>query len=364
MRCFKVVSICLLLLVVTLGAGCAPPVKEKKRFFFPPPPATPRFEYIRFIQSDKDITEKEINWFEDAILGRELPKTLFTDPYDVTTDSRGRIIVSDLSAGQVTILDDANAQIRYFTDGKGNRASFVTPFALDADDLGNVAVTDITKHAVFLYGPDEAQFVRINLDKKSNPVGVAVDAINKRVFVVDSAQHKIHLYDFAGEHLGSWGRRGKGRGEFNFPLDVDLDKDGNVYVLDSLNFRVQVFSGDGEFKTLFGEQGTAPGSFMIPKGLAVSPSGLVFVTDGMAHRFVVFDTTGKYLLTVGGKGRYTNRQVLPGGFYMPRGIDADSGDGVWVIDSLNRTLHNFQYLNEAYLRGNPILPEQAVLPAK
>jgi sugar lactone lactonase YvrE len=345
-------------------SACAPPAVEKSRFFFPPPPAEPRFEYVRFVQSDHDITEKNINWVEDAVFGRAQPYPLYTSPYDVASDGHGRILVSDPGLGQVLILDEAKAEIRYLKETDGSSYRFVTPFALDADSAGFVAVSDITKKKVFLFGPDEKLKTTITLDKKVNPVGLVIDAARSRIFLVDTPQHKIHLYSFDGELLEYWGSRGKELGEFNYPVDADLDEEGNLYVLDAMNFRVQVFSADGEPKMTFGEQGTAAGSFRMPKGLAVSPSGLVFVTDALGHRFVVFSTSGEYLLTVGGKSRYTNRQVLPGGFYLPRGIDADSNDGVWVVDALNRTVHNFQYLNEDYLQKNPIQSGQSFLPAK
>ena len=105
---------------------------------------------------------------------------------------------------------------------------------------------------------------------------------------------------------------------------------------------------------IFGEQGTASGSFRMPKGIGVDASGHVYVSDALAHRFVVFDLEGEYLLTVGGKQRY-RKSVSPGGFYLPRGIDADDNDTVWVVDSLNRSLHRFQYLNEEFLEMHPVL---------
>lgn len=350
--------------VLTALSGCAPPPVEKARFFFPPPPAQPRLEYIKFVQSDHDVTVKKINWVEDAIFGRETPYPLFTDPYDVAADGLGRVLVSDLGSGDVLVLDDAEAKVRYLRDAKGDRSVFVTPFAVAFDSEGFAAVSDIFKKELIVYGPDEREQARVKLDKTVNPVGLAMDRDRMRIFLADSLQHKVHLYSYDGTYLESWGGRGKALGEFNYPVDVDLDRDGNLYVLDALNYRVQVFSADGQPRLAFGEQGMAAGSFMMPKGLAVSPAGLVMVTDGLAHRFVIFNTSGSYLLTVGGKGMYTNRQVLPGGFYLPRGIAADPHDGLWVVDSLNRTLHQFQYLSDEYLSQHPIQPGEAFRPGR
>jgi hypothetical protein len=53
---------------------------------------------------------------------------------------------------------------------------------------------------------------------------------------------------------------------------------------------------------------------------------------------------------------------VPGGFDMPKGVDADDTDAIWVIDALNRMVHRYQFLNEKYLREHPIRPEEIVLP--
>ena len=51
-----------------------------------------------------------------------------------------------------------------------------------------------------------------------------------------------------GEWLKSWGKRGKGPGEFNTPHSIAADAKGNIYVADRANRRIQVFDGDGNFQ--------------------------------------------------------------------------------------------------------------------
>ena len=72
--------------------------------------------------------------------------------------------------------------------------------------------------------------------------GMAVDPERQRIYLVDAPRSTLLVYSLDGKKQAEWGRRGSAVGEFNFPLDVALDPDGNVYVLDALNFRVQVFS--------------------------------------------------------------------------------------------------------------------------
>jgi hypothetical protein len=51
-----------------------------------------------------------------------------------------------------------------------------------------------------------------------------------------------------GEWLKSWGKRGKGPGDFNTPHSIAADAKGNIYVADRANRRIQVFDGDGSFQ--------------------------------------------------------------------------------------------------------------------
>jgi hypothetical protein len=89
----------------------------------------------------------------------------------------------------------------------------------------------------------------------------------------------------------------------------------------------------------------------------------VYVTDSRANRFVIFDLAGNFLLSIGAKHLVGEGFVAPGGFYLPQGVAADRSGGIWVVDSLNRMVHQFQYLDETYLREHPIDPAEIFLPA-
>ena len=200
------------------------------------------------------------------------------------------------------------------------------------------------------------------MDFAGRPTGIAVNAGAGRIYLADPGHHNLDILDLQGRLIKAVGKRGSGHGEFNFPTDLDLDAQGNVYVVDSMNARVQVFDGEGKFLRAFGERGTNPGSFMIPKGIAVSAFGQVYVTDSLAHMVNIYDLEGKYLLSIGGKSIAADGRVAPGGFYLPEGIDSDPKGGLWVVDSLNRMIHHFQYLTPGYLSAHPIEPGQAVVP--
>jgi hypothetical protein len=57
----------------------------------------------------------------------------------------------------------------------------------------------------------------------------------------DALAHTVGVYDLKGQSLTRFGSRGYGPGQFNYPNDVTLDKQGRIYVSDRENDQVQVW---------------------------------------------------------------------------------------------------------------------------
>ena len=66
----------------------------------------------------------------------------------------------------------------------------------------------------------------------------------------------------------SWGRKGTAPGEFNDPTGIAV-AGAEVFVSDSRNGRIQVFDLDGNFLRTFGRPGTAIGELGRPMNLTV-----------------------------------------------------------------------------------------------
>jgi tripartite motif-containing protein 71 len=90
--------------------------------------------------------------------------------------------------------------------------------------------------------------------------------------------------------MTKFGTIGSGDGQFNDATSVAVNPStGNVYVADSFNGRIQVFDSSGTFITRFGTPGSGDGQFDRPEGVAVNPStGNVYVADTSTHRVQVF----------------------------------------------------------------------------
>ena len=101
---------------------------------------------------------------------------------------------------------------------------------------------------------------------------------------------------FTPQYVLQWGQQGAGNGDFQGPSGVAIDPGtGNVYVTDTGNHRVQVFDGTGTFLFAWGSFGTDSSQFDRPYGIAID-RGAVFVVDANNQRVQRFTMAGNYVL--------------------------------------------------------------------
>jgi len=78
-------------------------------------------------------------------------------------------------------------------------------------------------------------------DMLSRPENFTVDQ-DENVYIADSQDQSIKLFDSNGKYIKSTGKRGSGPGEFNSIADLALLPDGRLIVLDSVARRINVFN--------------------------------------------------------------------------------------------------------------------------
>jgi DNA-binding beta-propeller fold protein YncE len=304
---------------------------------WPNPPEAPRVRYLGEHRGSVDFARKPSKWRRFLVGAESTAGVNLHKPYGVTTDTEGRVYVTDTGLGAVLVFDPEKRSVT--TLGKDGPVRLVTPIGLAVDEKGRLFVSDVDLDQVFCFDLGEQVVLALGRQEgMKNPTGIAIDKARHRLYVADSHQHKILIYSTDGQFLESWGSRGPEGMQFNFPTNVTVDDDGNVYVVDTGNFRVQVISPAGKLQSSFGEVGNAMGNFHRPKGIGVDSEGHIYVADAAFNNFQIFDPTGELLLYVGTTGRE------PGSFWLPAGVHIDEQDRIFVVDQINRRVQVFQYL--------------------
>jgi DNA-binding beta-propeller fold protein YncE len=197
--------------------------------------------------------------------------------------------------------------------------------------------TDSYLNKIFLIRVEKKECVVLNDSLKLNkPTGIAYAPLHNEVWVVETGEHRLVVLNEKGEVIKKIGSRGNGKGEFNFPTHIWIDKQGYIYVVDAMNFRVQVFNSEGAVISIFGSNGDATGYFASPKGIATDSYGHIYIADALFHVVQVFDINGRFLETFGSQGQDA------GQFWMPSGIYIDERDKIYVSDTYNSRIQIFQ----------------------
>ena len=262
--------------------------------------------------------------------------TQFNYPAGVAVSAKGdRIYVADTKNNRVQIFDGTTNPPNYI-------ATLGTEYNPDLD-TDNV-------------GPSNTQF--------QNTYGIAVSATDtdEKIYIVDCFNHRVQIFDVSDikniryiANLGTTGSAGTDDTHFNKPSGVAVSATGDrIYVADSGNNRIQIFNGNTleHIKTLgtgynpdldTGKVVLSNTQFSKPSGVAVSATGdRIYVADTNNHRVQIFDGESyNYIAGLGTNGAsgISNKQ-----FTFPHGIAVSAtGDRIYVADQFNQRVQIFNF---------------------
>ena len=273
----------------------------------------------------EDLDSGEFNEQVQAVtddLSRNDSESLYVNSPRNRYNQKGRAVVR---------WGERGGDIRQFTWPRGVAVS---------PQNDNVFVSDSSNHRVQVfdssgqfiktfghYGQGEGEFDCL--------AGIAVNSLGQ-IIIADRYNHRVQILDRTGEFSCSFGGEGHGDGQLNYPWGVACDNMGFIYVCDKENHRIQVFQSNGTFVRKFGQYGHRVGQFENPHYVAVSPDNKVYVSDSSNHRVQVFSIYGDFLFSFGLCG------TLRGQLKFPRGLAIDHQGFVIVADSGNNRIQIFR----------------------
>ena len=265
-------------------------------------------------------------------------------PYGIATDSKGLVYVADQRVGAIFIFNTETRDTQLIRNGAEAHFGWINGLAIDDDD--RLFVSDGKMHRVLILNARHEVDSQIT-EGLVDPVGLALDTTNRFLYVADTQQDQVIVYDADTlKLLRRIGTGGKNHfltspGDFGAPQGVAVDKDGNVYVTDTMNNRVEIFDADGSFMSTFGKAGDGPGYFARPKGIAVDGDGHIWVADAVQDRLQVFNREGQLLTYIGGA-----HSELPGQFRALVGVAVDNKNRVFTTEQEPGRLQMFRYVTD------------------
>jgi DNA-binding beta-propeller fold protein YncE len=332
---------------------------DPKKLVWPSPPNIARVRWMDYFAGAKidysapAASKTKQSWM-DRLAGTQSdqekvnPKTFpfqLIGPYGIAIDSKGKVYVADQKVGAVFIFNTDTHDTELIRNGFEGHFEWINGLAIDDDD--RLFVSDGKLHHVLVFSPKHELEGQIT-EGLRDPVGLAIDTANRILYVVDTQQDQVIVYDAdTYKLLRRIGTGGKNHtltspGDFGAPQGVALDAEGNVYVTDTLNDRVEIFDGDGTFISTFGKNGDGPGYFERPKGIAIDGDGHIWVADEVQDRLQVFNKDGQLLTYIGYK-----HGDLPGQFQALVGVAIDKNNRVFTTEQYPGRMQEFQYISDA-----------------
>ncbi len=204
----------------------------------------------------------------------------------------------------------------------------------------------------------------------SSPQGIYFDSEEGEIYVADTGNNKIDIFDSKGFPIFQFGkgvlispfdlvvRRGKiyvsqqgkgyievfnyrgksisriyppgGKGEPFYPGRLALDDEGNLYVVEVISQKILIFDKEDRFKFSFG----GVERFSSISGIFVR-ARRIYVTDSGGKPIHVFDMKGKFLREMGKRGEKKEDFSFTGNLYV------DKEERLWVIDNFRHHLKVF-----------------------
>ncbi|HEY5765137.1 MAG TPA: NHL repeat-containing protein, partial [Candidatus Deferrimicrobiaceae bacterium] len=173
----------------------------------------------------------------------------------------------------------------------------------------------------------------------NKPMDVALDRMGN-IFVADTGNDRIQKFDPGGKFVTEWGkfaRQSRGS-ELSNPVSVAFSDEGfgYLYVLNSPGCQVQKFEPDGKLAATWPMHQKGEGALCGPSRIRIEPRRYtVYIADTENDRVLLFDRNGEP------QGSLTEGK---GPLRKPKGlfISEQFGEFLLVADTGNNLVHKFR----------------------
>ncbi|MCA9400747.1 MAG: 6-bladed beta-propeller [Candidatus Omnitrophica bacterium] len=269
----------------------------------------------------------------------------------LAVDTRGNIYITETSEQSIKKFDERDILLTFGAEGR-SRGQFDEPAGIFVDQEDRIYIVDTDNKRIQILKNSGNQKPLLVFNDQSVPMIDYQETIpaelalsdvqlspNAEVFTLSQRNHMVVRHGGVNQVIGS---RGREDGQFNAPAAIHYGWDNRIYVADTGNNRIQIFDQDGVFEYAFGQRGSKTGEFNAPQGVAVNSRGMIFVADSNNHRIQMFNKDGIFFRTFGRRSN-AGRDEIPqdGTFETPTALAIDILDRLYVVDQGNHRIQTF-----------------------
>ena len=162
-----------------------------------------------------------------------------------------------------------------------------------------------------------------------------------RLYVSDSGNNRIVVFDINGNYLFNFGKLGENEGEFFSPAGIVVNNN-NIYVADTGNKRIQKFDISGNYVSTIKHE-----MFKEPRGLSFSSDGNLFIADG--GKVYYYDINANSFTLFNNSERYTT---------TPTSIAEDKNGAIYLSDFMSGRIDVYTRKEEYYANLDVFLDKQ------
>ena len=240
------------------------------------------------------------------------------DPRGVAVNQRGEVVVAECGGCRISVFSPSGEKLQSFGKRGSGQGEFRGPHGVAVDGDGNIVVADCGNYRIQKFSRTLTAVDTKAIGRVICPSGIAFNPSNRKVYVVDWDNNSIRVLNSDLTSCSTFGKEGKGKGQFFYPWGVACDSTGKVYVADTGNHRIQVFTADGRCRGVFGRHGFEKGELDQPQGVAVDANDMVYISEGWKVQVSVFTSDGRFVTSFGE------------GLGSPHGLAVDDNGVVYV----------------------------------
>ena len=244
----------------------------------------------RFVVTDQELGQVfmfNLNKHEALPLGGAAGAASFTQPTGVAVDGEGNFYVADTISRKVFVVNGENSILR------------VMDLSAHVKSIGSLAV-DRSRARLVIPDAKGSKVLVFTLtgqllstiDGKgyfSFPNAVAVTS-DGGLLMADSYNATIVRFSAEGKYLNSIGKRGDSAGDLTLVTGVAVDSEDNIYATDGRLHNVTIFNKEGNTLLVIGGHHSVRsgnigrGGFQVPQGISIDKNDRIYVADSLNKR--------------------------------------------------------------------------------